>query len=204
MQFKNKKTKSTINIPTTPLLYQDAEEPRGTVPHGKFERFPKKDLPQEVQDHITSMTGIPCKTILLHTIMGMIPNGLMIIPSTATWEDLRTIVLNIVHKMELDNPEEISDIAYGPRPCLIPNHSLVVDTTSSSPCEAFPDFSIVYINMFRRPIGWNPIAVGYRACDGCGSMKEPLKRCGGCKQVYYCSRACQQKAWKDHKTECKC
>ncbi|KAK3789481.1 hypothetical protein RRG08_042004, partial [Elysia crispata] len=29
-----------------------------------------------------------------------------------------------------------------------------------------------------------------------------LKKCGACKSIRYCSRACQKGDWKIHKTEC--
>ncbi|KAJ0401195.1 hypothetical protein P43SY_007614 [Pythium insidiosum] len=50
-----------------------------------------------------------------------------------------------------------------------------------------------------------------RGCDQCGTMQRfsaenpegKLMKCGGCKSTQYCSRQCQKKAWKTHKTECK-
>ena len=45
------------------------------------------------------------------------------------------------------------------------------------------------------------------SCAFCRASARPgvsLKRCGGCKQVQYCSTACQKKHWKaQHKHECK-
>jgi len=40
-----------------------------------------------------------------------------------------------------------------------------------------------------------------RACGRC--VGPGLVRCGRCKAVYYCTKACQQAAWKDHKARCK-
>lgn len=34
-------------------------------------------------------------------------------------------------------------------------------------------------------------------------LAENLKMCGRCKQISYCSRECQTKHWKYHKTQCK-
>ena len=44
-----------------------------------------------------------------------------------------------------------------------------------------------------------------KRCDKCLLVKSeetPLLRCGRCKRAYYCSRACQQSAWKEHKASC--
>lgn len=43
-------------------------------------------------------------------------------------------------------------------------------------------------------------------CDGCGDEEElcgDYKRCGSCREAYYCSRPCQVKHWKLHKPHCK-
>jgi len=44
-----------------------------------------------------------------------------------------------------------------------------------------------------------------RQCKECGRSPPALLKglkCGNCKNVYYCSRACQQQAWKKHKPLC--
>ena len=43
-------------------------------------------------------------------------------------------------------------------------------------------------------------------CAGCGARAAataPLLRCTGCRQQWYCSRACQRADWPDHKGGCK-
>ena len=40
-------------------------------------------------------------------------------------------------------------------------------------------------------------------CAFCHSKRETLKRCLGCKKVFYCGKMCQKKHWKKHKTDCK-
>ena len=41
-------------------------------------------------------------------------------------------------------------------------------------------------------------------CNYCCSKKKPLKQCGGCKSVFYCSKECQKEDWsKAHKALCK-
>jgi SET and MYND domain-containing protein len=42
-----------------------------------------------------------------------------------------------------------------------------------------------------------------KICDRCLSASDNLKRCSGCKMVYYCCQACQKNAWGAHKLECK-
>ena len=43
-------------------------------------------------------------------------------------------------------------------------------------------------------------------CSKCRKPKEPEEKllcCGGCRQEFYCSVACQKAAWREHKTCCK-
>jgi hypothetical protein len=46
-----------------------------------------------------------------------------------------------------------------------------------------------------------------KVCGGCGKLHKSsdtkLFRCGGCKNIYYCSKACQTKDWGEHKLLCK-
>lgn len=39
-------------------------------------------------------------------------------------------------------------------------------------------------------------------CAFCHSNTESLKRCSGCKRVFYCSTTRQRNHWKEHKPEC--
>lgn len=51
-----------------------------------------------------------------------------------------------------------------------------------------------------------PPAPGVRQCWECGLQpgpEETLQKCSGCKRALYCSRACQEAAWKGHKVDCK-
>jgi hypothetical protein len=44
--------------------------------------------------------------------------------------------------------------------------------------------------------------VAARVCSKCSSAAD-LRRCSGCKAVYYCSSTCQTGDWKRHKPACK-
>ena len=40
-------------------------------------------------------------------------------------------------------------------------------------------------------------------CECCGHVSHLLKKCAGCKSVYYCDNPCQRKHWKEHKAVCR-
>eukprot|EP00662_Eupelagonemidae_sp_cell21_P057811 gene57811-biopygen43991 len=42
-----------------------------------------------------------------------------------------------------------------------------------------------------------------RECAGCGEKGEKLRRCTGCRSVWYCSAACQKGHWLAHKPACR-
>ena len=41
-----------------------------------------------------------------------------------------------------------------------------------------------------------------KQCAVCGSREGKVKRCAGCRSVYYCGRSCQKAAWPTHKNFC--
>lgn len=53
-----------------------------------------------------------------------------------------------------------------------------------------------------------PEAITYKinrgacSCDTCRRLSVGMVRCGRCKLVYYCDKACQKKDWKRHKQWC--
>src|SRR6218665_1989462 len=40
-------------------------------------------------------------------------------------------------------------------------------------------------------------------CDNCCDANQSLKRCNGCRNMFYCTQKCQKFDWKWHKYECK-
>ena len=46
-------------------------------------------------------------------------------------------------------------------------------------------------------------AMRIKACMVCGELAKPLRLCGGCKMIRYCSVNCQTKHWPFHKSACK-
>ena len=42
----------------------------------------------------------------------------------------------------------------------------------------------------------------YKACGECNEVHDHMKKCDSCKCIYYCSRECQVKDWKQHKKFC--
>ena len=62
--------------------------------------------------------------------------------------------------------------------------------------------------MQRADVGLKPAtspavgATGVGACERCGARGAQLLRCGACRGVAYCSRACQVSAWPAHRAAC--
>ena len=42
-----------------------------------------------------------------------------------------------------------------------------------------------------------------KLCSACGKVSDTLKKCNGCKCVWYCDKDCQNRHHKEHKKECK-
>ena len=42
-----------------------------------------------------------------------------------------------------------------------------------------------------------------KLCSACEKKSDALMKCRACKCVWYCDKKCQNKHWKEHKTECK-
>ena len=52
------------------------------------------------------------------------------------------------------------------------------------------------------PLGSIVTASEAYECGYCGEFGHNMKRCSACKIIRYCSKECQKKDWREHKTEC--
>ena len=65
--------------------------------------------------------------------------------------------------------------------------------TSPSEIKSFvPSFQMGLIEEFDDDAGLCPMC-----------QKTAETKCTACKEVFYCSKGCQKKHWKEHKFECK-
>lgn len=74
--------------------------------------------------------------------------------------------------------------------------------------KADPHELYCYIYLTNRILGPHCREIGnvfnVKFCNGCGSFHSKLKKCNGCKQVYYCGRICQKWDWsRRHSRQCK-
>ena len=51
------------------------------------------------------------------------------------------------------------------------------------------------------PRQWDP-SLKEPECAFCHSKAKDLKRCFGCKKVFYCGKQCQTQHWKEHRPDC--
>jgi len=54
-----------------------------------------------------------------------------------------------------------------------------------------------------EPINLKNLLDAVHICSYCGAMPQKIKSCNRCQNVFYCSRDCQVKHWKQHKKTCK-
>ena len=70
--------------------------------------------------------------------------------------------------------------------------------------NAFMDTNGFYMGTGLRSL--DKVKQDADVCDACGKsqslLSEKLKKCQACKVTFYCSKACQKKAWKAHKKVC--
>lgn len=67
--------------------------------------------------------------------------------------------------------------------------------------EMAPFFSGLNRTTPFRPSQWAP-PLREPECAFCHSKTEDLKRCFGCRKVFYCGKQCQKQHWKEHKPHC--
>lgn len=60
-------------------------------------------------------------------------------------------------------------------------------------------FSAIQRHMLGEP---DAVSDSTKKCHYCEAQQEKLLRCGRCKNVWYCSVACQRKDWATHKLNC--
>ena len=46
------------------------------------------------------------------------------------------------------------------------------------------------------------VVTSTRSCEGCG-REGRARSCAGCRRAYYCSQACQRRAWRAHRYRCR-
>ena len=46
------------------------------------------------------------------------------------------------------------------------------------------------------------VVTSARTCEGCG-REGRARSCAGCRRAYYCSQACQRRAWRAHRYRCR-
>lgn len=54
----------------------------------------------------------------------------------------------------------------------------------------------------RAKIGAFPMQCSQKSCGYCGKVEGTLRKCAGCKNVFYCSKDCQTNGWPEHKVAC--
>ncbi|XP_067685859.1 uncharacterized protein [Haliotis asinina] len=73
--------------------------------------------------------------------------------------------------------------------------------------SGMPEDYIKLISLLRSQLPTRSEDVAPRpsthSCDNCGRTSTECKKCTGCHLVYYCDRACQKKAWPEHKHACR-
>ena len=46
------------------------------------------------------------------------------------------------------------------------------------------------------------VVTSTRSCEGCG-REGRARACAGCRRAYYCTTACQKRAWRAHRYRCR-
>jgi hypothetical protein len=68
-----------------------------------------------------------------------------------------------------------------------------------------------YVQHLLLKLAWRRPVPGLCANVYCGKLRGPAvggvggrvsSLCGGCRSAWYCSKACQELAWEEHKTAC--
>lgn len=71
-------------------------------------------------------------------------------------------------------------------------------------CNEYVHYCINGIGCGKRMQEKHQLVCKKCKCKYCGTRRLPsdIKKCSGCKKVYYCNETCQKKHWKHHKRRC--
>jgi hypothetical protein len=66
-----------------------------------------------------------------------------------------------------------------------------------------PGVSVTNVVIWRRPSFNDTKTTLKKVCEICSTNGSSMLKCSGCTCTYWCSRECQKKGWKYHKSACK-
>lgn len=196
--------KSKKNIQFAPVVFNDNNLPYDVIPHAKFEvKYSIDSIDVKSQERLKNAPAHQRNIIFFDMGVPLPYGGIGVYPETS-WQDIKSCLIPQIRKYGgYNKPEDIIDIAFGATLQFTPGVTKIVDTLNVKPYDAFPDFASVHVVMFKRAsAGWRPLIVAYQMCANCGKT-DSLKSCSSCKKTYYCSKECQKKDWKAHKSSCK-
>lgn len=202
--LRHKRSDKEVSIPTSIVLTDD-ELPyvNNMFPHSKYE--PATNTLDELSLQALKEMKITEYKVVFFEAFEPIPNGVLVITPQTTWDHICQELVKNIRTMGFDNPNDITGVALGYMPQYVYCQSKIIDTRPNAPkpYDVFPHWATVHVTMFRRSVGWRPLAVGIQMCVTCGESRRSLKSCSGCHRVYYCSKNCQKCDWNHHKQICK-
>lgn len=198
--FIHKKTQNKVNISEKVQYVYDL--PFKPISANKFEKMSTVNK-EKVLEEIVKKDNLNRKDIKIFDVCAIFETYTLVVNIEMTWNELKEYILQRIQRAELfDNSDQIDDVALSNYGCYVEGKSKVIDDRVDMPWNVIPDESMIYVLMLKRhTVAWKPIMIGYNMCEGCGKVTD-LKCCSFCKEVYYCSKECQQKDWPEHKKTC--